>query len=120
MPTAESFFFIKVGFSPSVSTYLRVNSVVLLLCPDPLADEVVSHGVSRGLVKVQLGSDVAVLDQRMVKMAVEASLDRSNVFQLRKTPHGDLLLAVAGALRRRHCSFTWGGGRGGSYRVQTA
>lgn len=75
----------------------------MLLCPDPFADQFVPHCVCRGLVEVQFGSDVAVLDQRVVEMAVEARLDRVDVLQLGQTPHGDLFLAIAGTLWRGHC-----------------
>ena len=52
----------------------------MLLSPDPPADKMVPHGVCRSLVEVQLGGDMAVLDQSVVKMAVEARLDRVDVF----------------------------------------
>ena len=81
----------------------------MLLCPDPLAHKVVPNGVSRGLVEVQLRCDVAVLDQGVVEVAVEAALDGGDVLQLRQTPHGDLLLTVARTLRRRHRPFCLAG-----------
>lgn len=78
----------------------------MLLRPDPFPDQVVPHGVCRGLVEVKLGGYVAVLDQGVMQVAVEARLDRGHVFQLGKVPHRDLLLAVAWALRCGHLVLT--------------
>ena len=40
---------------------------------------------------------MAVLDQGVVQVTVEARFNRGHVFQLGKVPHRDLLLAVAWA-----------------------
>lgn len=74
----------------------------MLLRPNPFPDQVVPHGVRRGLVKVELGGYVAVLDQGVVQVTVEARLDGGHVFQLGKAPHRNLLLAVAWALWCSH------------------
>ena len=55
-----------------------------------------------GLVEVKLGGYVAVLDQGVVQVTVEASPHGGHVFQLGKMPHRDLLLAVTWALRCSH------------------
>ena len=41
--------------------YLRVDFVIVLLCPDPFLYELVSHSVRNRLVEVTLGGNVAVL-----------------------------------------------------------
>ncbi len=79
--------------------YLRIGLVVRLLRPDPFADQLVSNGVRHGLVEVPLGGYVPVLHQRVVQVAVEAVLHCRHVLQPGQVPHGDLLLAEAGAPR---------------------
>ena len=85
-----------------VYAHLRIVLVVVLLRTNPSPHQLVAHGVSRGLVEVVGGGDVAVLDDGLVQVAVERRLDSCHVFQLRNVAHGDLLLAVGGALRVSH------------------
>ena len=90
------------SLGPRAFFYLWVHGVVVLLCPDPFPDQVVPHGVRGGLVEVELGGYVAVFDQGVVQVPVEASPHGGHVFQLGKMPHRDLLLAVTWALRCSH------------------
>ena len=82
--------------------HLWVLGVVMLLRPYPLAHELVAHRVGRGLVEVAGGGDVTVLDDGVVEVAVEGRLDSCHVLQLRDVAHGDLLLAIAGAVGGGH------------------
>lgn len=82
--------------------YLGVHGVVVLLCPNPSTHQLVSDSVRGRHVEIVLGRHVAVLHQRVVEMAVEGALDSRHVLQLWDVPHGDLLLAVAGARRSGH------------------
>ncbi len=83
----------------------------MLLGPDPLPHQLVPHCVRHSPVEVSLGGNVAVLHQGVMQVPVEGSLDRGHVFQLRKVPHGDLLLSVVGARRgswlHRHGCTIW-------------
>lgn len=90
------------SLGPRTFFYLWVHGVVVLLRPDPFPDQMVPHGVCRGLVEVELGGYVAVFDQGVVQVPVEASPDGGHVFQLGKMPHRDLLLAITWALRCSH------------------
>ena len=74
----------------------------MLLRADPLPHELIAHSVRRGPVEVVGGGDVAVFDDGLVQVAVERRLDSCHVFQLRNVAHGDLLLAIAWALRVSH------------------
>lgn len=74
----------------------------MLLCSNPSSDQLVTHSVGCGHVEVTVGSDMAVFDDGVVQVAIEPSLDSCHVLQLRKVAHGDLLLAITGALRGSH------------------
>ena len=74
----------------------------MLLGAHPFPHELVANREGRGLVEVVVSGHVAVLDQGLVEVPVEGRLDSCHVLQLGNVSHGDLLLAVAGALRRRH------------------
>ena len=74
----------------------------MLLGSYPLPHELVANREGGRLVEVVVGGYVAVFDQGLVEVAVERPLDSCHVLQLGNVSHGDLLLAVAGALRGRH------------------
>lgn len=85
-----------------MTRYLGVHGVVVLLRPNPATHQLVANGVRGRLVEIVLGRHVAVLHQRVVEVAVEGALNSIHVLQLWDVPHGDLLLAVAGARRSSH------------------
>ena len=74
--------------------YLGVGLVVVLLGPDPPGREMVLHGRGQGHVVVAGGGDVAVLDQGVVEVPVEARLHVRDVLDGGQGLHRDLLLAV--------------------------
>lgn len=97
----------------SARAYLGVLLVVVLLSAKPSPDQLVAHGVGRGLEEVMLGGYVPVLDDGVVQVPIEGALYRGHVLQLRDVAHGNLLLAIAGAGRAprvdrssRHGSFS--------------
>lgn len=57
------------------TAYLGVFLVVVLLRPDPSANQMVAHGVGQGEVVVPFGRHISVLYERKVEMAVKISLE---------------------------------------------
>ena len=74
----------------------------MLLGSNPAPHEFVANGVGRRLVEIVPCGNMAVLDEGVVEVAVKGGLHGGHIFQLRKVPHGDLLLAVARARRTGH------------------
>lgn len=82
--------------------YLGVLLVVELLGADPSRRQVVLDGVGEGEVVIPGSGDVPVLDQRVVKVAVERLLHVGDILHLRDATDRDLLSLLNVRLGRRH------------------
>lgn len=82
--------------------YLGVLLVVELLGADPSRRQVVLDGVGEGEVVIPGSGDVSVLDQRVVKVAVERLLHVGDILHLRDATDRDLLSLLNVRLGRRH------------------
>lgn len=83
-------------------TYFRIFLIVVLLGPDPPADQVVPHGVCKSKVVIPSSGYVSVLDQRKVQVSVEILLQLRNVFDARQASHRDLFSSVMVRQGLRH------------------
>lgn len=84
------------------SAYLGVLFVVELLGSDPSRCQMVLHGVGQSKVVVPGGRHIAILDQSVVEMPVEAFLHVSDILDLCDTAHTDLLPLLDVRLGFRH------------------
>lgn len=83
-------------------TYFRIFLIVVLLGPDPPADQVVPHGVGKSKIVIPSGGDISVLDQRKVQVSVKILLQLRNVFDARQASHRDLFSSVMVGQGLRH------------------
>ena len=67
----------------------------MLLRPDPVAHELVAYSVGSSQVEVMLGGNMAILDQCLMEVSIEAQFYSIHILKLRNISHGDLLLPVA-------------------------
>lgn len=74
-----------------IESHLWVNSVMVLLCPDPSGNQTVPDRVRQRVIVISDRGHVPILDKREVKVSVERLLHSHHVLDVRDGLDTDLL-----------------------------
>ena len=88
-----------------VFSYLWVFFVVILLSPDPSSCQVIFDGVGKGEIIVPGSGDIAILDQGIMEMTVEALLHIGHIFHWGDVANLDLLPTISITHRGTHDGY---------------